>query len=237
MLLIDNFTHADLHPGNIMVNFYRPTTRSILQNVLSHILASFDPDYRLSAQYKTGIIPDKTVVQDLLSKKGDKEAWRKELQQMEDEGYQPELILLDAGLVSELSETNRRNFLDLFAAIANFDGRLAGKLMVERCRSPQLVINKAGFEKTMEHIVSSVKNNTFNLANLQIGDVLSEALKAVREYHVKMEPDFVDTVLSILILEGIGRRLDPDLDVCFPAYPALPLGHPYSPQARPPNVR
>src|ERR1700761_1843430 len=24
MLLIDNFTHADLHPGNIMVRFYRP---------------------------------------------------------------------------------------------------------------------------------------------------------------------------------------------------------------------
>ena len=142
-----------------------------------------------------------------------RQAWHNELQLMEEEGYQPELVFLDAGLISELSPKNLRNFLDLFAAIANFDGKLAGRLMVERCRSPELVTDKAGFERTMEHIVSSVKNNTFNLANLQIGDVLSEVLKSVRVYHVKMEPDFVDTVLSILILEGIGRRLDPDLDV------------------------
>lgn len=196
-----------------MVSFYRPTTRTILQNLLSRILAHFDPDYRLSAQYKTGIIPDKMVVQELLSKKDDEQAWHNELQLMEEEGYQPELVFLDAGLISELSPKNLRNFLDLFAAIANFDGKLAGRLMVERCRSPELVTDKAGFERTMEHIVSSVKNNTFNLANLQIGDVLSEVLKSVRVYHVKMEPDFVDTVLSILILEGIGRRLDPDLDV------------------------
>lgn len=187
---------------------------------MSRILAHFDPDYRLSAQYKTGIIPDKMVVQELLSKTDDERAWHDELQQMEEEGYLPELVFLDAGLISELSPKNLRNFLDLFASIANFDGRLAGRLMVERCRSPELVTDKVGFERTMEHIVSSVKNNTFNLANLQIGDVLSEALKAVREYHVKMEPDFVDTVLSILILEGIGRRLDPDLDVrrtCLPS--------------------
>lgn len=213
MLLMDNFTHADLHPGNIMVNFYRPTTRSVLQNVLSRILASFDPDYRLSAQYKTGIVPDKKVVDVLLSKKNDKKAWLAELRQMEDEGYMPELVFLDAGLVSELSETNRHNFLDLFSAVANFDGKMAGRLMVERSRSPQLVTDKAAFENTIDRIVRSVKSDTFNLSNLQIGDVLSEVLKSVREYHVKMEPDFVDTVLSILILEGIGRRLDPDLDV------------------------
>jgi predicted unusual protein kinase regulating ubiquinone biosynthesis (AarF/ABC1/UbiB family) len=27
MLLIDNFVHADLHPGNIMVRFYQPSER------------------------------------------------------------------------------------------------------------------------------------------------------------------------------------------------------------------
>ena len=41
-----------------------------------------------------------------------------------------------------------------------------------------------------------------------------------------MEPDFVDTVLSILILEGIGRKLDPNIDLFRSAIPILrSLGH------------
>lgn len=36
-----------------------------------------------------------------------------------------------------------------------------------------------------------------------------------------MEGDFVNTVLSILLLEGIGRQLDPDLDLFKSALPIL----------------
>ncbi len=45
MLLIDNFTHADLHPGNIMVKFYKPTTSSLLKDLFKRILSKFDSDY------------------------------------------------------------------------------------------------------------------------------------------------------------------------------------------------
>lgn len=35
----------------------------------------------------------------------------------------------------------------------------------------------------------------------------------VREHHVRLEGDFVNVVISILLLEGIGRSLNPDLDL------------------------
>lgn len=44
------------------------------------------------------------------------------------------MILLDAGLVTELDAVDRRNFLDLFTAVAVGDGRLAAQLMIERSR-------------------------------------------------------------------------------------------------------
>ena len=44
------------------------------------------------------------------------------------------MILLDAGLVTELDAADRRNFLDLFTAVAVGDGRLAAQLMIERSR-------------------------------------------------------------------------------------------------------
>ncbi|PKI84026.1 hypothetical protein MVES1_002047 [Malassezia vespertilionis] len=221
MLLLDNFTHADLHPGNIMVRFYLPTTRSILQNILTRSLASFDPDYALGNGYSSGIVSDDKVVSALLERSSNKKEWLKELKNMELEGYLPEIVLIDAGLVSELSATNRHNFLDLFAAVATFDGDQTGTLLVERCRSPQLVTDKAAFVQKIAHIVNSVKSDTFSLASLHIGEALSDTLSAVRKCHVKMEPEFVDTIISILILEGIGRRLDPDLDVFRSAIPIL----------------
>lgn len=73
-----------------------------------------------------------------------------------------------------------------------------------RCPSPGLIL--------------SVKSKTFSLAQIKISDVLTEVLMAVRDHHVKMEADFVNTVISILLLEGIGRQLDPGMDVSTRAW-------------------
>lgn len=40
--------------------------------------------------------------------------------------------MLDAGIVCELDEADRKNFIDLFYAIVVGDGKLAGRLMIER---------------------------------------------------------------------------------------------------------
>ena len=41
MLLLDNFVHSDLHPGNIMIKFSKPpTTRILLQNLYNHFFPS-----------------------------------------------------------------------------------------------------------------------------------------------------------------------------------------------------
>ncbi len=153
--------------------------------------------------------------------KHDQEAWLAELRALDALGYQPELVFLDAGLTVELTPVNRRNFLELFSAVAEFDGALAGHLMVERCRTPELVIDEETFALRMQDLVLGVKSRTFSLSQIKISDVLSKVLSAVREHHVKMEPDFVNTVISILLLEGIGRQLDPNMDLFKSALPIL----------------
>jgi len=66
-----------------------------------------------------------------------------------------------------------------------------------------------------------IKRKTFSLGQVKISDVLIQALRAVREHHVRMEGDFINTVISILLLEGIGRKLDPGLDLFSSALPIL----------------
>ncbi|KAG9128011.1 hypothetical protein FRC07_006371 [Ceratobasidium sp. 392] len=216
MLLLDNFVHADLHPGNIMIKFYKPTTKDMFYNFFSSIFNSDAPPLDGHAHDESDVI-----VAHLRELAHSPVEWRQALHELEEDGYQPELVFLDAGLVTVLSERNRHNFLDLFRAIAEFDGYRTGQLMVERCRSPQLAIDPDIFALKMQHLVLGVKRKTFSLGQIKIADVLYEVLKAVRTHHVRMEADFINTVISLLLLEGIGRQLDPQMDLLKSSLPIL----------------
>ena len=211
MLLIDNFVHADLHPGNIMVRFYKPE-----QLNLSFSRTKDSHDYPDPS-------PDTTeeVLEQLRPHRHDRKQWADALDSIDKAGYRPQLIFIDTGLVTELNATNRTNFIDLFKAVAEFDGYRAGHLMVERCRQPDAVIDKEVFALKMQHLVLGVKSRTFALGNIKIGDVLNEVLGMVRGHHVRLEGDFVNVVISILLLEGIGRNLDSNLDLFKSALPIL----------------
>ena len=202
MLLIDNFVHADLHPGNIMVRFYKPATLTL---PLGRHKTSQDPNIATDVTEE--------VLQQLRPHRHNPSAWAAQLSAIDAEGYRPQLIFIDTGLVTELNHTNRTNFLELFKAIADFDGYRAGHLMVARCRQPDAVIDEEVFALKMQHLVLGVKSRTFALGNIKIGDVLSDVLGMVRTHHVRIEGDFVNVVISILLLEGIGRNLDPELDL------------------------
>lgn len=204
MVLIDNFIHADLHPGNIMVRFYKPEKLDV-------------PMFTRKEERTTGPKESKDVTEEVLERlrphKKNPDKWKATLQEIDTEGYRPQLIFIDTGLVTELNARNRANFLDLFKAVAEFDGYKAGHLMVERCRQPDAVLDGEVFALRMQHLVLGVKSRTFALGNIKIGDILNEVLSMVRTHHVRLEGDFVNVVLSILLLEGIGRSLEPNLDL------------------------
>ncbi|KAH9982852.1 ABC1-domain-containing protein [Lactifluus volemus] len=217
MLLLDNFVHSDLHPGNIMVKFSRPTTSLLLKTLWTSLFTS---DMENLANDPTNI-ESNAVVSELKSLSPSPTAWQDKLRYLHNEGYLPELVFIDAGLVTTLNAKNRQNFLELFRAVAEFDGYRTGRLMVERCRTPHLAVDTETFALKMQHIVLNVKRKTFSLGQIKISDILKDVLKAVRQHHVKMESDFINTVISILLLEGIGRQLDPKLDLFKSALPIL----------------
>jgi aarF domain-containing kinase len=205
MLLIDNFTHSDLHPGNIMVRFYKA------EEIKVPVFSRRKHDKTKELEHSAEITEE--VLSRLRPFKHKPDEWCEQLKELDAEGYRPQLIFIDTGLITELNGVNRTNFLDLFKAIAEFDGYKAGHLMVDRCRQPDAVIDKEIFALRMQHLVLGVKSRTFALGNIKIGDILNEVLSMVRTHHVRLEGDFVNVVLSILLLEGIGRSLDPELDL------------------------
>lgn len=211
MVLLDNFIHADLHPGNIMVRFYQRSHPE-----MPRLMKPTD-------ELRSGDDVTDLVISRLEPhrRNGDADGWVSELEKIEVEGYRPQLIFIDTGLVTELNATNRQNFLDLFRAVAEFDGYKAGHLMCERCRQPEAVIDKEVFALKMQHLVLAVKGRTLALGNIKLGDILQRVLAMVRNHHVRLEGDFVNVVISILLLEGIGRNLNPDADLLRSSLPIL----------------
>lgn len=207
MLIMDNFIHADLHPGNIMVRFHKPRPPSLLCRISLLVPAPSHAPIDNHDEVTTEVLSRLTPY------RRDPVAWNLELDRLEVEGYRPQLVFIDTGLVTQLNTKNRKNFLDLFRAVAEFDGYRAGHLMIERCRSPAAVINGEIFALKMQHLVLAVKSRTLALGNIKIGDILTDVLQMVRVHHVRMEGDFINVVLSILLLEGIGRSLDPGMDL------------------------
>ncbi|KAF7542209.1 hypothetical protein G7Z17_g11780 [Cylindrodendrum hubeiense] len=212
MLLLDNFIHADLHPGNIMVRFYQSARPELgLRGIVSKPHPEEQDD--VTEQVLERLRPYRH--------KQNTAAWQAELAKIDAEGFRPQLIFIDTGLVTELNATNRANFLDLFRAVAEFDGYKAGHLMCERCRQPDAVLDKEVFALKMQHLVLSVKSRTLALGNVKIGDILQQVLTMVRQHHVRLEGDFVNVVISIFLLEGIGRSLNPDVDLLSSSLPIL----------------
>ncbi|KAJ3046026.1 hypothetical protein HDV00_003775 [Rhizophlyctis rosea] len=205
MLIIDNFTHADLHPGNILVTFKRPIGKSILgRPTYNNDPANFI-DYE-TVKHIASLPPAefKAAVKD-----------------MKRQGLGPHLIFLDAGLVSELSPENLTNFLDLFYAIAEFNGTHVADLMVERSRTPWTVTDPYAFRKDMEKFLARIRAETLQLSKIKVGEILATVFNMVRNHHIKIEGDFANVGISIMLLEGIGRRLDPNMDLLHEALPVL----------------
>ena len=201
MLILDDFIHADLHPGNVMLRFLKTGRRHG-----GKTMSTEEESDRVMAELrKSETDPERfvTLLRDTLR------------------DYTPQVCFLDVGLVTELNEVNSVNFIDLFNALAVFDGYRAGELMVERSRTPETAIDKEGFAKKVDALVSEVKRQTFTLGSISIGNLLDQMLSMVRTHHVRMEGDFVSVVVAILLLEGIGRQLDPELDLFDRSVPIL----------------
>lgn len=203
-----------------MVRFYKPKPSDFLSPWINRLTGA-SADTSSTAIPHAATTESDDLVHELTELAHDKDAWLDRLERLEAEGYAAQLVFIDAGLVTGLDDENRRNFLDLFRAVAEFDGYKAGKLMVERCRTPEHVIDEETFALKIQHLVLSVKSKTFSLAKIKISDILTDVLNAVRTHHVKLEGDFVNTVISILLLEGIGRQLDPNMDLFKSALPIL----------------
>ncbi|KAJ1722121.1 hypothetical protein LPJ53_003416 [Coemansia erecta] len=240
MLIADNFVHADLHPGNILVELNPPPSESPLdrfvedfydmspfthrvlgsQGAQQQQLPQQPPPSRQEAHtHVRQILRDHA--QGRITRTERDQQVRRYCEQLYLQGFTPSLVLIDCGLATQLDRASRRNFIDLFSAVCTFDGRRAGHLMVERCREPSRVLDADVFVLRIQDVILRVRDTSLRLSRMSFAEVFGPVLAAVRAHHVRLAPEFVNVVLAMFVLEGVGRALDPDTDVLSAALPLL----------------
>jgi ubiquinone biosynthesis protein len=126
------------------------------------------------------------------------------------------IALLDLGLVADMDHTHRLAFARYFAAWARGDGHTMAEIMVTHSPSPY-VKDRAGFELAIQGFVDRLHGK--RLGEVEVAKVVYDMLQILRRYRVRVNATFTMVNIAIAVTEGIGKQLDPTLDLMNEAMP------------------
>ena len=141
----------------------------------------------------------------------------------------PRFIALDFGIMGQLSQEDQYYLAENFMAIFNKDYRRIAELHVEAGWMPATIrIDE------LEAATRSVCEPYFTrpLSEISLAEVLLKLFRTAQKYQLTLQPQLILLQKTLLNIEGVGRQLDPQLDIWAVAKPVLEriLLERYSPQ-------
>ncbi len=127
-------------------------------------------------------------------------------------------VALDFGIVGTLTEFDKEYLAQNFIAFFRRDYKRVAELHVESGWVPPETRVDA-----LEGAIRAVCEPHFDrpLKDISLGQVLLRLFQASRRFNVEIQPQLVLLQKTLLNVEGLGRQLDPDLDLWTTAKPFL----------------
>ncbi|HEX4985841.1 MAG TPA: ubiquinone biosynthesis regulatory protein kinase UbiB [Burkholderiales bacterium] len=127
-------------------------------------------------------------------------------------------VALDFGIMGSLSETDKSYLAQNFLAFFRRDYRRVARIHLESGWIP------AGTRlEEFETAIRAVCEPIFDkpLKEISFGRVLLRLFQTSRRFNIEVQPQLVLLQKTLLNIEGLGRELDPDLDLWATAKPYL----------------
>ena len=127
-------------------------------------------------------------------------------------------IALDFGIIGTLTETDKEYLAYNFIAFFRRDYKRVAELHIESGWVPPNTRVDA-----LEGAIRAVCEPQFDrpLKDISLGQVLMRLFQTSRRFNVEIQPQLVLLQKTLLNIEGLGRQLDPDLDLWVTAKPFL----------------
>jgi ubiquinone biosynthesis protein len=127
-------------------------------------------------------------------------------------------IALDFGIIGTLTETDKEYLAQNFIAFFRRDYKRVAELHLESGWVPPGTRADA-----LESAIRAVCEPHFDrpLKDISLGQVLMRLFQTSRRFNVEIQPQLVLLQKTLLNVEGLGRQLDPELDLWSTAKPFL----------------
>lgn len=120
------------------------------------------------------------------------------------------ICLLDYGMVGRLDPTVKRYLTDVMRAVIDRDVEGLAYIVVEAGEAGENV-NMHALKKGLAEFIDSYFE--IPLKEIEVGRMLLEFIDLVSTHRIKVHPDLTLLVKVLVVVEGMGRKLDPDFDM------------------------
>ncbi|GAB2504136.1 ubiquinone biosynthesis regulatory protein kinase UbiB [Lysobacter humi (ex Lee et al. 2017)] len=130
----------------------------------------------------------------------------------------PRFIALDFGIMGQLSDEDQFYLAENFMAIFNRDYRRIAELHVDAGWMPATTrIDE------LEAAARAVCEPYFTrpLSEISLAEVLVKLFRTAQKYELTLQPQLILLQKTLLNIEGVGRQLDPRIDIFAVARPVL----------------
>lgn len=141
------------------------------------------------------------------------------------------VVLIDLGLVAEIDEDMRRPWIDTFMALMARDGKGAARLFYAYAPSVG-VKDYASYERDVTDFFDVFHGKPLN--ELEGGQVVAGMMNILRKHRVEVDPVYTVVHVAMVVAEGLGKQLAPELDLIQLAGPRLMEAMVTCPPGRPP---
>lgn len=118
--------------------------------------------------------------------------------------------VMDFGTAGHLTAGDRANLVRLYIAIIQLDAEGAAD-QLERMGIAEPRRDQTGLQRDLRRLLQ--KYQGMPLKDVSVGEVLGEIEPFIYEHHLRVPPDYWLLIKTLVIMEGVGKRLAPDFDV------------------------
>lgn len=219
MLLQDNLMHADLHPGNILIQQSYPTKKKIDKNVMNKEMKvrigespiEIEKEALLVAKMPSHSNPSHIFI-------NSKDLNDNRNQNLD--SISTKIVLVDAGMVARLVPDEQMNFIGLLEAMGEGRGDEAAEHVMRFSNNQNYDDNtKINFRRDMKELFDQdCRGYGFDV---NIGVALRGVLNLVRIHKITIDANYATLVMNCLCLDSMAHNLLPSYNILDGAKPLL----------------
>jgi ubiquinone biosynthesis protein len=133
-----------------------------------------------------------------------------------------QVVVLDAGFSVQLTEKMRRLFAEFFLEMAIGRGWRCAEIVIESAAGQRPDVDLDSFRHHLADLIN--RNSGLPAQEFSLIAFATEMFDLQRKYGLHAAPELVFPLLSLLVIEGTVRDLDPEVDFQETAKPILTKG-------------